>query len=129
MKEASVGLSIGEVARMTGLRTSALRYYEVIGLLPEPRRESGQRRYELDILDQIKFIRSAQSLGFSTNAIRALLGEPGSSLSFSERLLPLAYRKLAEVEKVIARAEMVKARLEKGLECRCRTAAECALFR
>ena len=42
-------LTIGQVARRAGLKTSAIRYYESVGLLPEPERESGQRRYEYQI--------------------------------------------------------------------------------
>jgi MerR family regulatory protein len=41
-------LSIGQVAAATGLRTSAIRYYEDTGILPKPERVSGQRRYQGD---------------------------------------------------------------------------------
>ena len=47
-------LSIGEVARRTGVRTSAIRYYEDAGILPKPARSSGHRRYDADDIRCIK---------------------------------------------------------------------------
>jgi MerR family redox-sensitive transcriptional activator SoxR len=46
-------LSIGEVARRTGVPASALRYYEDAGLLPAPRRVSGRRRYDAEVLRRV----------------------------------------------------------------------------
>src|SRR4051812_4829529 len=57
-------LTIGEVARRTGLATSSIRYYERIGLLPEPSRLQGQRRYDADVVGKLGFIGVAQSAGF-----------------------------------------------------------------
>lgn len=47
------GMSIGEVARRTGVRTSALRYYERVGVLPRPGRTNGRRRYDGDVLREV----------------------------------------------------------------------------
>ena len=46
-------LTIGEVARRAGMRTSRIRYYESVGLLPEPERISGMRRYDADVLQRL----------------------------------------------------------------------------
>ncbi len=67
-------LSIGTLAKCTGTKVQTIRYYEQIGLLPEPgRTEGGQRRYSEGDLDRLAFIRHARLLGFTLDAIRELL--------------------------------------------------------
>ncbi len=58
-------LTIGEVARRAGVRTSTLRYYESIGLLPAARRVNGRRRYAPAALRMLAVIHLAQQAGFS----------------------------------------------------------------
>src|SRR3954470_6165446 len=53
-------LAIGDVSRIAGLRPSAIRYYESLGLLPKPRREGGQRRYDADVLEWLSLIALAR---------------------------------------------------------------------
>lgn len=72
-KENHQHLTIGEVARLAGLQTSTLRYYESIGLLHPPRRISGQRRYTREVLQILAVIRLAKEVNFSLPEIRALL--------------------------------------------------------
>ena len=67
------------MARRAGVATSSIRYYERIGLLPEPGRAGGQRRYDADVLGRLAFIGVAQSAGFKLREIKALLaGVEGS---------------------------------------------------
>jgi DNA-binding transcriptional MerR regulator len=66
-------LTIGQVAHRAGLKTSAIRYYESVGLLPEARRESGQRRYGDDTLRRLQVIDVAKRAGFSLDEARVLL--------------------------------------------------------
>lgn len=113
-------LTIGEVARLAGIQTSTLRYYESIGLLPRPKRSSGQRRYGRDVLQMLAVIRLAKEANFSLPEIHALLhGEAGITdhLAPSERWRALADQKLREINAVIARAMEMKQLLEEGLEC------------
>ncbi|HEX2211710.1 MAG TPA: MerR family transcriptional regulator, partial [Longimicrobium sp.] len=63
-------LSIGEVARRTGVAASALRYWEDAGLLPAPRRVGGRRRYDADAVRRVEVLRSAQQAGFTLAEIR-----------------------------------------------------------
>ena len=53
-------LAIGDVARQAGIRPSAVRYYESIGLLPAPRRVSGRRRYDRNTVQLLKIVQLAQ---------------------------------------------------------------------
>src|SRR3954465_9819182 len=66
-------LPIGEVARRAGLATSALRYYERVGLVHAVRSSGGQRRYPRSTLRRLAFIRAAQNVGLSLDEIRAAL--------------------------------------------------------
>jgi MerR family redox-sensitive transcriptional activator SoxR len=83
-------LSIGEVARQVGIRASAIRYYEQAGLLPAPRRRSGQRRYDPDIIDRLALIEFAQQAGFTIGEIRTLFEgfEQETPMSFAGRRSP-----------------------------------------
>jgi MerR family redox-sensitive transcriptional activator SoxR len=124
--EATAMLSIGQVASEAGVRTSSIRYYESVGVLPEPERQGGQRRYGPDAVQRLKVIDVAQQAGFSLSEIRELL--ESSEGEVSERLKALAQRKLPEVEELIARAQAMKAWLETATGCNCSTLDVCALF-
>ena len=67
-----VALNIGELARQAGLQTSAIRYYESIGLMPPPPRSSGWRRYDPEAIDRLHVIKTAREVGFSTGEISML---------------------------------------------------------
>lgn len=65
---------IGEIAEQTGVSVETLRYYEKRGLLnAPPRTEGGFRQYSADVLDRIRFIRQAQSLGLTLDDIQQLV--------------------------------------------------------
>src|SRR5918997_4063167 len=66
-------MRIGEVAARAGVRVSLIRYYEEIGLLPEPERVSGQRRYDDTVLRRLTVIDVAQRAGLSLEEIRELV--------------------------------------------------------
>ncbi|MEP7294406.1 MAG: MerR family transcriptional regulator, partial [Chloroflexota bacterium] len=74
-------LTISEVARQAGVRTSTLRYYESIGLLPEPARISGRRHYDADVLQRLEIIRTAQQAGFTLAELRVLFDDVLGSAS------------------------------------------------
>ena len=67
-------LTIGSLGKKTGTKVQTIRYYEQIGLMPEPgRTEGGQRRYTDAELDRLSFIHHGRQMGFPLNAIRELL--------------------------------------------------------
>ena len=114
-------MKIGEIARQTGLRTSAIRYYERLGLLPQARRVNGQRSYGEDVLVRLEVIRGATASGFTLQEIRKLFaGRP-----YSHRLKSLARVKIDELERSIERSRTMQGLLEKALRCRCLTLEEC----
>ena len=121
-------LTIGEVARRTGLATSSIRYYERIGLLPEPERLHGQRRYDADVLGMLGFIGVAQSAGFKLREIKELIDGIDGADGMGEQMRSLSTRKLDEVEALLERTKAMKGWLETAQECGCATPSECALF-
>ena len=118
-------LTISEVARQAGIRASAIRYYESVGLLPPPQRVSGQRRYNAEILRRLAFIQAAQAGGFSVAEMQMLFHELDGDSPLSRRWQSLAQRKLAEVDALIHRAQSMKRMLEDGLNCSCPDLEQC----
>jgi len=119
-------LRIGEIAAAADVAPSAIRYYERIGLLPQPERVAGQRRYDRSVLELLSLIDVGQRAGLSLDEIGELL-EAGSE-PISTNLRELAERKLPAVEALIARAEMMRDWLHRAQACECKTVHECGLF-
>ena len=125
-------VSIGEVARRAGVRPSALRYYERVGLLPSPGREDGRRRYGGEVLREVSYrlavVRVAQQAGFTISEIKMLLDGFSEETPPSERWRVLATEKLPEVEALVERAAGMKRLLERGLSCECLRLEDCELI-
>ncbi|MGH8946220.1 MAG: heavy metal-responsive transcriptional regulator [Acidimicrobiia bacterium] len=67
-------MRIGEVARRVGVATSAIRFYEQAGLLPEPERTpSGYRDYDSSVIDRLGFIRAGQAVGLTLGKLHDVL--------------------------------------------------------
>jgi MerR family redox-sensitive transcriptional activator SoxR len=121
-------LTIGQVAARAGVRTSAIRYYEDVGVLPTPERVGGRRRYTVDVLRRLAIIDVAQRAGFTLAEVRELLGDGSPSVPAYESVRGLAARKLPEIEALIERAQAVKRWLEVASACECSTLDVCGLF-
>jgi MerR family redox-sensitive transcriptional activator SoxR len=119
-------MRIGEAARRAGVRVSLIRYYEEIGLLPEPERVSGQRRYDETVLRRLAVIDVAQRAGLSLDEIRELVAHGNDPMS--DRLRELAERRLPEIDALIERAQRVRAWLQTATGCSCQALDDCALF-
>lgn len=129
---AKTGMTIGGVARRAGVRPSALRYYERVGVLPPPERENGRRLYDgevlREVLNRLAVVGVAQQAGFTIAEIRTLLDGFSEDTPPSERWRVLADEKLPEVEALIRRARGMKRLLERGLECECLSIEDCELL-
>lgn len=119
-------MRIGEVAEQVGVRPSLIRYYEAEGLLPEPLRKSGQRRYDRSVLRRLAVIDIAQRASLSLGEIRELVTAGNDPLG--GQLRGLAERKLPEMDALIDRAQRVRAWLQTATGCGCQTIDECGLF-
>ena len=121
-------LTIGEVAKQAGIQTSAIRYYESVGILPRTQRIHGHRRYDASILSRLTLIRVAQSAGFTIAEIHRLFDGFDIDVPASARWQELAHQKLIEVNALIDHAQAMKLLLEEGLlRCSCITLEECAV--
>lgn len=120
-------LAIGEVARRAGIRPSALRYYESVGLLPAPKRVSGRRRYDEGTVQMIKVVQLAQQAGFTIAEIQTLLHGFAPDTPPAARWQPLAQHKIAELDAQIERAQQMKQILQTGLHCGCLRLEDCAI--
>ena len=121
-----VALEIGELGRRTGLATSALRYYERVGLLVPDGRAHGRRYYGPASRERIALIRLCQDGGFTLAEIRAFVAA-GSRRDPSWRRVMEA--KLRELEASISRAKGAKDMIEHALACRHRELSMCPNFR
>src|SRR5215469_8038038 len=113
-------MTIGEVAKRTGLRASAIRFYERAGLLPKPVRTFGQRRYDDRILDRITVLERAKACGFRLTEIGILFNDQGRH---SIKWRRIADRKIAELDAALERIVAMKHLLTRT--CQCATAEEC----
>jgi MerR family transcriptional regulator, redox-sensitive transcriptional activator SoxR len=120
-------LAIGDVARRAGIRPSALRYYESIGLLPAPKRVNGRRRYDESTVQMLKVVQLAQNAGFTVAEIQTLLHGFAPDTPPAARWQPLARKKLRELDALIERAQQMKHVLETGLNCGCLRLEDCAV--
>ena len=123
-------LAIGTLAKRTGTKVQTIRYYEQIGLLPEPgRTEGGQRRYGDADLDRLAFIRHARQLGFTLEAIRELLDLSDNPSRSCAEVDVIAHRQLKEVEARITRLEALRKELKRMLrECSRDTVSDCRVL-
>jgi DNA-binding transcriptional MerR regulator len=107
-------LTIGELARRTGVTTSTLRYYDELGLVIPVRRVSGQRRYAVDAVDAVSVVRGLREVGFTLKEAKRLLAADARS---STAWRAIAARKSAELTHRIASAEAAQLALEHSLAC------------
>ena len=121
-------LSIGAVAALSGRRSSSIRYYEQIGLLPPAARVSGRRVYGPDTVRTLAVIETGQRAGLTLDEIRTLLSAAPDDQAAVERLREVAIRKLPQVKELIERTEIVRDWLEAAVRCECPSLDECALF-
>ena len=105
---------IGELARRTGVATSALRYYERIGLLSPAERAGGRRHYAASSAERVALIRLYQDAGFTLAEIGGLLA---ARIQGRRGWGHLAERKIAELDARIADAQRAKKLITHALEC------------
>jgi DNA-binding transcriptional MerR regulator len=119
-------LPIGELARRAGVTTSALRYYEEVGLLPAPTRVSGQRRYPESAAGLVAAILLYSDAGFTLAEQKALMAATGAGTPGDRR--QLMQRKLAELDEQIAVAQAARDAISHGLRCPHEDITQCPNF-
>lgn len=121
----SSGLTIGALAKSAAVNTETIRYYQRRGLIATPKKAlGGIRRYPTDAAQRIRFIKRAQTLGFTLEEIATLLELNDGTNCASTRLL--AEHKLEEIEARIADIESIRDALKNLITaCRNKTSQRC----
>lgn len=125
-------LTIGRLAKQTGLGVETLRYYERRGLIePVSRTAAGYRLFAPDALRRLRFIRRAQALGFSLDEIAELLALSERPADSAAEVKRLTQAKIEDIEARIHDLERMKTAL-RDLEVHCPghagTTAECPIL-
>ncbi len=122
-------LTIGEVASRSGVRTSALRYYEERRLITSERTTGGQRRYSRETLRRVAVIRAAQVLGLTLDEIRDALSElPRGRTPNEHDWERLSQTWRGTLDGRIAELEALRDRLSGCIGCGCLSLERCTLF-
>jgi DNA-binding transcriptional MerR regulator len=120
--------TIGQVAERAGLNTSRIRFYERTGVLPQPERVGGQRRYREEVLHRLSIIDVAQRAGLTLQEIAPLTGPGNRNADAAGHIRALADEKLPHIDALIARARAVKQWLQVARSCDCQSVDVCGLF-
>lgn len=121
-------LTIGEVARRSGVSSSALRFYDERGLITSERAGSGHRRYPRPVLRRIAFIVFAQRVGLTLEEIGSELAKlPPDRAPTRRDWSRLSQTWTARIEQRIAELERLKVGLEGCIGCGCLSLDRCRL--
>ena len=116
-------LTIGQVAARTGLRASAIRYYEELGLLPKTIRQSGRRVYDASVFDRLAVIDLAKTAGFELRDIKLMVAAGDRPASAWQSL---GKRRRAQIDQDMKRLRLMKQIVSEIDRCSCATQSQCA---
>jgi MerR family redox-sensitive transcriptional activator SoxR len=119
-------MTIGELAAQSGLKPSAIRFYEKTGLLPAPNRKNGRRVYASEATHRLFLVAFAKQTGFSLPEIKLLLHGFPQTVTAGDRWRKLATSKIQQLEASIAKARAMEQMLRSIMKCRCTTIDQCA---
>ena len=112
------GLSIGEVAKATGIKVVTIRYYEQTGLVDAPSRtDSNYRAYSQEHLRRLRFIRRCRDLGFTLEQVRDLLRLSSKKNQECSQVDRITARHLADVEEKISDLKRLSKELRRLSAC------------
>lgn len=121
-------LTVGEVARRSGVAVSALHFYESKGLIKSWRNAGNQRRYAREVLRRVALIKVAQKTGIPLAAIRkALKALPGERTPTGEDWKKLSLGWRAELNARIERLARLRDQLDGCIGCGCLSLGVCPL--
>jgi MerR family transcriptional regulator, redox-sensitive transcriptional activator SoxR len=120
-------LTVGEVARRSGFATSALRYYERVGLISSTRTSGGQRRYQRNVLRRMAFIRAARNVGLSLDEVAAALATlPGGRSPTKADWARLSREWRGRLDEQITALVQLRDGLDSCIGCGCLSLQRCA---
>ena len=120
-------LTIGEVAHRAGLHTSAIRYYESVGLLPPPKRVNGRRRYDMNVFQRLGLIQLIRGAGFGIGEMQTLFAAFSDDIPVPHVWQAIAAKKEAEMQAIIAQAQATQSLLNQARNCQCEQVGDCVV--
>jgi MerR family transcriptional regulator, copper efflux regulator len=109
--------TVGEVARRAGVSTQTIHYYERCGLLPRARRnQTGYRLFGREVVGRTRFVRKAQTLGFTLEEIKDLLSLPGTTVDECAQAKARAERKIHEIDMKLKSLRSIRRALVRVVE-------------
>ena len=123
-------ITIGKLSKRTGVHIETIRYYEKIGLLPEPGRSAGGHRlYDEPLVQRLHFIHRGRELGFSLEDIRKLLTLADGEQTPCEEVLQLTLRHRQEIERKVSDLQRLSETLSEFADrCQGNTAHDCPII-
>lgn len=118
-------LDIGEVSQMTGVRPSALRYYEEVGLISSTFRHGLRRQFPPGVLLQLKLIAMGKSAGFSLDEIAGMFGKNG----MPDLPRTILHQKADKLDRQIRELAALRNTLRHVADCPAPSHMECPTFR
>ena len=120
-------LTIGEVAGRAGVHTSAIRYYESVGLLPPPKRINGRRRYDEGVFQRLGLIQLVRGAGFGISEMQTLFAAFSDDVPVASVWQAVAAKKEAEMQAIIAQAQATQLMLNQARNCQCEQVGDCVV--
>jgi len=109
-------LKIGQLARQTGLSDKAIRFYETIGVLPPPPRDStGYRLYPAETVEVLRFVKQAQELGLTLAEIKEIVTIRRGGQPPCEHVYRLLQKKAAELDRKLESLKALRGRIQQSL--------------
>lgn len=128
MAKGNVHLTIGEVARRSGVTPSALRFYERRGLIKSTRSAGNHRLYHREMLRRISVVRVAQSLGLTLQEISEAMAElPDQRTPTKRDWERLSKKWRVRLDERIAQLQRMREKLTRCIGCGCLSLKSCAL--
>jgi len=123
------GLTIGQVADRTGLATSAIRYYEDMGLVFPFRNDAGQRRFASADIRRLSFVMISQQLGFTISEIRKTMENlPRDRAPNKKDWTRISKVFGLELDDRMAKMQRLRAKLDGCIGCGCLSLNSCSLY-
>lgn len=124
-------MKIGQLAEIAGIPATTLRYYEREGILaPTARNGAGYRFYDKEAVDRLRFVRSAQAVGFTLDDVRSLLRfEEESGSRCQSEVRQLLERRMSDVDEKMKELKRVRAALGRALDRCHRSKGECGVLK
>jgi len=121
-------MTIGAVAKSAGVSPSMIRFYETSGIIAKPERKNGIRSYDPGVIEHLRVLRFYRSVGVSIEDLASMFGSgPAGNIRSQHEVVE---RRIAEIDDVIAQAQVMKRRLRRLLRCRCGgDRNRCVIFR